>query len=56
MYRLHGFYTQNTMKTLYVLEELGIDFEYCFVDLMKGESDRSLPRHDAGRQGPGTGA
>ena len=38
MYRLHGFYTQNTMKTLYVLEELGVDFEYCFVDLMKGEN------------------
>lgn len=38
MYRLHGFYTQNTMKTLYVLEELGVDFEYRFVDLMKGEN------------------
>lgn len=38
MYRLHGFYTQNTMKTLYVLEELGVDFEFCFVDLMKGEN------------------
>ena len=25
MYRLHGFFTQNTMKPLYVLEELGID-------------------------------
>jgi len=38
MYRLHGFYTQNTMKTLYVLEELGVDFEYRFIDLMKGEN------------------
>ena len=38
MYRLHGFYTQNTMKTLYVLEELGVDFEYMFVDLMQGEN------------------
>jgi glutathione S-transferase len=38
MYRLHGFYTQNTMKTLYVLEELGVEFEFCFVDLMKGEN------------------
>ena len=38
MYRLHGFYTQNTMKTLYVLEELGVDFEYRFVDLAKGEN------------------
>jgi len=38
MYRLHGFYTQNTMKTLYVLEELGVDFEYVFVNLMTGEN------------------
>jgi glutathione S-transferase len=38
MYRLHGFYTQNTMKTLYVLEELGVKFEFCFVDLMKGDN------------------
>jgi glutathione S-transferase len=36
MYRLHGYYTQNTMKTLYVLEELGVDYEFCFVDLAKG--------------------
>ena len=38
MYRLHGFYTQNTLKTLYVLEELGVDFEFRFVDLAKGEN------------------
>ncbi len=38
MYRLHGFFTQNTMKTLYVLEELGVDFEYVFVDLSRGEN------------------
>jgi glutathione S-transferase len=38
MYRLHGFFTQNTMKTLYVLEELGVDFEFCYVNLMKGEN------------------
>ena len=38
MYRLHGFFTQNTMKTLFVLEELGVDFEYVFVDLSKGEN------------------
>jgi glutathione S-transferase len=37
MYRLHGFFTQNSMKTLYVMEELGVDFEYCYVDLGKGE-------------------
>ena len=36
MYRLHGFYTQNTLKTLYVLEEIGAEYEYCFVDLLKG--------------------
>jgi glutathione S-transferase len=38
MYRLHGFFTQNTMKTLYVLEELGVEYEYCYVDLGKGEN------------------
>ena len=38
MYRLHGFFTQNTMKTLYVLEELGADYEFRFVDLAKGEN------------------
>lgn len=38
MYRLHGFFTQNTMKTLYVLEELGVDFEFVFVNLMTGEN------------------
>jgi len=37
MYRLHGFFTQNSMKTLYVLEELGVDYEYCYVDLARGE-------------------
>lgn len=34
MYRLHGFFTQNTMKPLYVLEELGVEFEFIYVDLM----------------------
>jgi glutathione S-transferase len=38
MYLLHGFYTQNTLKTLYVLEELDVDFEFRFVNLMKGEN------------------
>lgn len=38
MYRLHGFFTQNTMKTLFVLEELGVDFEFVFVNLMTGEN------------------
>ncbi|MGD8358256.1 MAG: glutathione S-transferase family protein [Lysobacterales bacterium] len=37
MYRLHGFFTQNTMKTLYVLEELGVEYEFRYVDLAKGE-------------------
>jgi glutathione S-transferase len=26
------------MKTLYVLEELGVEFEFCYVDLAKGEN------------------
>jgi glutathione S-transferase len=34
---LYGFFTQNTMKTLYVLEEAGADYEFKFVDLSKGE-------------------
>ena len=38
MYRLHGFFTQNTMKTVYVLEELAVDFEFAFVNLMKLEN------------------
>jgi glutathione S-transferase len=38
MYRLHGFFTQNTMKALYVLEELGVDYEFRYVDLAKGEN------------------
>ena len=38
MYTLHGFFTQNSMKPLYVLEELGLDFEFRFVDLMQGEN------------------
>lgn len=37
MFRLYGFPTQNSMKTLYVLEESGLDFEFVFVDLAKGE-------------------
>ena len=37
MYRLYGFYTQNSKKPLYVLEEVGADFEFKFVDLAKGE-------------------
>lgn len=35
--RLFGFFTQNTMKTVYVLEEVGTPYEYQFVDLSKGE-------------------
>jgi glutathione S-transferase len=37
MFRLHGFFTQNSMKTLYVLEEVVGDFEFQFTDLSKGE-------------------
>jgi len=38
MYRLHGFFTQNSMKPLYVLEELGVDYKFHFIDLAKGEN------------------
>ena len=37
MLRLYGFNTQNSLKALYVLEESGIEFEFEFVDLGKGE-------------------
>ncbi len=37
MFKLYGFFTQNTLKTLYVLEEVVGDFEFEFVDLAKGE-------------------
>jgi glutathione S-transferase len=38
MYRLHGFFTQNSMKPLYVLEALGVKFEFVFVNLAIGEN------------------
>jgi len=38
MYRLYAFFTQNSMKTVYVAEELGIDYEFRYVDLFKGEN------------------
>jgi len=37
MFHLYGFFTQNTLKTLYVLEEVGADFEFHFVNLGSGE-------------------
>jgi glutathione S-transferase len=37
MYQLYGIPTQNTLKTLYVLAEVGVPYQYNHVDLMKGE-------------------
>lgn len=37
MYRLYGIPTQNTFKVGYVLDAVGVDYEYQFVDLAKGE-------------------
>lgn len=37
MIRLHGFPAQNTLKTLYVLEELGMDYEFKRVKLEERE-------------------
>ena len=37
MYHLYGYITQNSMKTVYVLEELGVEFEFHFIDLFKGD-------------------
>ena len=34
---LYGFFTQNTLKTLYVLEEVGSDYEFHYVNLGEGE-------------------
>lgn len=36
MYRIHAFFTQNSLKTLYVLEELGVEWEFNYVDLATG--------------------
>jgi len=37
MLRLYGYWTQNSMKPIYVAEELAVDYEFRFVDLVKGE-------------------
>ena len=37
MFRLHGFFTQNSRKPLYVLSELGVEFEFVFINLAAGE-------------------
>jgi len=37
MYHIYGFSTQNTLKIIYVLEELGIDYDFTYMDLFKGE-------------------
>ncbi|MEZ4704877.1 MAG: glutathione S-transferase family protein [Bdellovibrionota bacterium] len=37
MYTVFGFSTQNTLKVLYVLEQLGLNYEFNYVNLMKGE-------------------
>lgn len=51
MYRLHAFFTQNSMKPIYVLEELSVDWEFCFVDLAQGEhlTDEFRAMNPAGR-------
>ena len=37
MFNLYGFFTQNSLKTLYVLEEVDATFEFHFVNLGAGE-------------------
>lgn len=37
MFHLYGFFTQNSRKPLYVLSELGVEFEFTFVNLASGE-------------------
>ena len=38
MYKLYGFFTQNSMKPHYVLEALGAEFEFHYVNLLTGEN------------------
>lgn len=38
MYTLFGFPTQNSKKVLYVLEELGVKYDYKYLNLMEGEN------------------
>ncbi len=51
MYRLHGFGTQNSKKVLYVMEELGLDFEFKMVNLFEREnrSDEFLKMNPFGK-------
>lgn len=37
MYRLYGIPTQNTLKVAYVMDALGLDYEFKRMDLAKGE-------------------
>lgn len=37
MYRLYGMPTQNTLKAAYILDAIGVKYEYQFVNLGKGE-------------------
>lgn len=49
--RLYGFFTQNSRKPLYVLCELGVDFEFEFVDLSTGvqRSEEFLAKSPVGK-------
>jgi len=40
MYQLLGFPTQNTKKTLYVLEELNTEYEYKYINLFEGDNKK----------------
>jgi glutathione S-transferase len=37
MFQLYGFFTQNSLKTLYVMEELGVEYTFHFVNLSEGD-------------------
>jgi len=37
MYRLYGIPTQNTLKAAYVLDAIGVDYEYKKMDVQSGE-------------------
>lgn len=37
MYRLYGMPTQNTLKAAYILDAIGLEYEYAFINLSQGE-------------------
>ncbi len=52
MYHIHGLsISSNTTKTIYVAEELGVDYQYVSMDMSKGEhkTPEHMARHPLGK-------